>query len=65
MCKTELEIKKPTTQQNKVEELDVRVDTLANNVGNIFSDVTSIKKMLEQVISNKPKSGLTSSQHNV
>ena len=65
MCKTELEIKKPTTQQNKVEELDVRVDTLANNVGNTFSDVTSIKKMLEQVISNKPKSGLTSSQHNV
>ena len=65
VCKTELETKKSTTQQNKVEELDVRVDTLADNVGNIFSYVTSIKKMLEQVISNKPNSGLTSSQHNI
>ena len=64
VCETELEIKKSTTQQNKVEQLDVRVDALASNVGNLSSDVTSIKEMLEQVISNQPNSGLSPGQLN-
>ena len=55
-CKTQLEIKKSSAQQNKVEQLDVRVGTLSNNVGTLSSDVVAIKKMLEQVLSNKAES---------
>lgn len=63
-CITQLEIKKSSSQQNKVEQLDVRVDTLSTNVGTLSSDVVAIKNMLEQVISNKTGTQLSSAIEN-
>ena len=63
-CKTQLENKKSSAQENKVEQLDVRVDSLSNNVGTLSSDVVAIKDMLEQIISNKNECSNTHIQQN-